>query len=369
MVALKALLVDTHKRGHHKIYLKTIITKIDKTNFEVICALPFELENMKTILINFPKKENNLQFFLDRKRWLYELTNISNNESPDIIHFLYGDSFYQLGGLGLKRLFYQTKAIIITQHHSPNGFIRKRLFKHTINWVNKVVVHTEKAKEIIEKNTKNPEKIKLIDYPAFHSTYLDKKEAIERLGISNGKPILLALGGTRYDKGLDILLSALKSVNEEYHLVIAGKEEYFEKSFIEEKIIDLTGNATVRLNIFSDEEFGWYVDAADCVVVPYRKIFDGASGPMVEAVWRRKPVIGPNHGCLGELIAKYELGYTFETENVESLAETITNYLRNPSSFRWTEKAEEYRKRLDPDVFAEKYLDLYKSLLNNKEVY
>ena len=38
-------------------------------------------------------------------------------------------------------------------------------------------------------------------------------------------------------------------------------------------------------------------------------------------------IVGPNHGNLGDTISKNHLGYTFETENVESLAEVLNRAL------------------------------------------
>jgi len=359
----KVMLIDNSVDGHHLPYLARILSGLAKQGWLTEVVLSAPVEGVDPIILKFPKKLNGLQYLIDRRKWLQDIFTIVKRSKPDIVHFLNGDSFYQLGGWGLKNIRKKTKRLILTQHHLPQGMIRTMLFGLTIRHVDKVVIHTEAVANKLSFIGVNKYKLKVIDYPVFHSTNLLLGEARKKLGLPDSYPVLLALGGTRFDKGLDILLEALKNVQSKFVLVIAGKEEYFKREFIKEKTLSYSESVILRLGYLNDNEFGWYVDAADCVVIPYRKIFDGASGPMIEAVWRRKPVIGPSHGALGDLIKRYNFGYTFESENVDDLARVLSKYLKDPSKFVWTDKAEEYRKRLDPEIFAKKYIELYESLL------
>ncbi len=125
--------------------------------------------------------------------------------------------------------------------------------------------------------------------------------------------------------------------------MLSQARKIFHQGFIEEKVNNTRCNTIVRIKELSSEEFGWYCDASDCIVLPYRKIFRGTSGPLTEAVWRRKPVVGPDHGSLRDLIGTNHLGYLFESENAESLAGAIDTYLRSPGDFSWTDRAEAFR--------------------------
>ena len=65
---------------------------------------------------------------------------------------------------------------------------------------------------------------------------------------------LLSLGGTRYDKGIDILLNALKDVQDNFKLIIAGKEEFFSREYIEKKIESYRSKVELNLKFLSNEE-------------------------------------------------------------------------------------------------------------------
>lgn len=69
----------------------------------------------------------------------------------------------------------------------------------------------------------------------------------------------------------------------------------------------------------TDEEFEMAIQAVDAIVLPYRKTFNGASGPLGEGVAKGKMIIAANHGSLGDIVEKNHLGYTFESENIEAL--------------------------------------------------
>lgn len=58
----------------------------------------------------------------------------------------------------------------------------------------------------------------------------------------------------------------------------------------------------------SEEEFAYASEAADIIVLPYRKIFSGASGPLGEGVWKRKCIVGPMEGNLGYTDKKVSFG-------------------------------------------------------------
>lgn len=74
-------------------------------------------------------------------------------------------------------------------------------------------------------------------------------------------------------------------------------------------------------------------------------------------MWLRKPIIGPKHGSLGQIIERYELGLTFETENVEDLSNKISIMIDN--GHKWYENSEKYRSKLDVEHFKMKYYELY----------
>lgn len=179
-------------------------------------------------------------------------------------------------------------------------------------------------------------------------------------------PVLLALGATRDDKGLDILLDALNFVNHDFQLLIAGKEESFSEEFIDEHTKKYSTKVTKLLKFLDDYKFAECLSAADFVVLPYRKCFDGASGPLGEGVVLGKTIIGPNHGSLGDIIEKNHLGYIFEAENINSLAKVLDKALTR--TMQHDKEYLAYQRMLDPEIFAEKYVELFMKVQKHNKI-
>jgi glycosyltransferase involved in cell wall biosynthesis len=91
---------------------------------------------------------------------------------------------------------------------------------------------------------------------------------------------------------------------------------------------------------------------------------------MTEALWRRKPIIGPNHGMIGDLIDRHHLGLSFESENIDDLSEKINLYL---DTYKADKEASlgshgnEYRESLKVERFIESYQNIYQEFLEGSD--
>ena len=99
--------------------------------------------------------------------------------------------------------------------------------------------------------------------------------------------------------------------------------------------------------------------ASDYVILPYRKLFSGASGPLTEAVWFKKPIIGKDNSSIGDMIKKYELGWTFKTEDSDDLANVINGVISKHEEYVF--KSFLFRNRISIDSFLNRYMKLYKT--------
>lgn len=355
---MKILYVETKMDGHHRNYIE-FLAKIWKTD-EVYAVLPV---NEK---IGFMKKDHifNIDFKnMDIKKyihWMIELKKVIKNIDPDIVHFVYGDDLYRYCALGMKMVCREAK-IVFTCHQIRRSKLRDFSFRCIGKQSDAIVVHTTK----LERDLKDIDLTNIfhIEYPQFRQGVLINQEnALKKLGINNqGKKVLLSLGGTREDKGLDILLEALKQVDVPFYFIIAGKEEKFDQKFIMKEIETYKENVFLLLKFLSDEELELCLNAADIIVLPYRKKFDGASGPLGEGVWYYKQIIGADHKSLGCIIRENHLGETFEAENVESLTEELKTTLL--SEWKPDEIYRNYRSTLNPGIFQKCYQELYKLLM------
>lgn len=328
-------IIDTSTEGHHKIYQNTLL----------------KLADIKLKLI---EKKLNLRKM--KIRYFLELYKIINIEKNDDIHFLNLDVIYKYP---LCFRLNKKRKVIGTLHKVPNNFFKMLLLKNFSKKITSVIVHSEYMKEIL--NLKKIVNVEVVEYPSFYEyKNIDKKEVIRgKKKISDKKIVISALGGTREDKGLDILLESFKYLNEEIKnkilLNISGNEEKFKRDFIELKLKENKINSRTNYNFLTDKEFMEEVLITDIMMMPYKKSFSGSSGPMIEAIANGIPCITPKTLEIGCLTEKYGLGLTFECENEKDLANTIKKIIENIEKF----KNNNYKNEIGINNFLNKYKKLY----------
>lgn len=357
---MKVLVYGTPEcEGHHRSYFYAIVrTLINKYGKESIVTLTpekcDEIDCKQRYIsdINWGTKS-----FIEYYKLIRTVIKIASEENPDYIHIQCGDNFYRFFGIGFSEL--KKYNPIITFHHMRRSKLRDISLRRIFSKIFCGVVHTEALKQML--NEMGIRNVEHIEYPQFHKQNLiDAKNAKITLGLKIDKPVLLSIGATREDKGLGVLLEALKNVNLDFQLLIAGQEADYTKEYIKKQTESYANKVTCLLKFLNDDEFAMCLSASDFVVLPYRKCFDGASGPLGEGVILGKTIIGPNHGSLGNIIEKNHLGYTFEAENINSLAKTLETALSKEQYH--DEKYKNYQKELSPDLFKRKYLELFKEV-------
>jgi glycosyltransferase involved in cell wall biosynthesis len=339
--------MDNAFKGHHLLYINAL--KI--LPFVRDISMEYTVSSNKTRLISYIR---------DRKRILnYALSQTQSNE---ILHLLFLDNLYTAS---IFMHIPEKVKMIGTLHHYPNCKKKEWLLKYLSKRLKFIIVHSEYiGKQLEAIQIRN---YIVIDYPAFHSSNSglnDPAKLREKAGIPGDKVVLSALGGTRYDKGLDILLDSLKYIDEDCKrkllINIAGKEETFNDQFIIRKTENCGVDIRINLRFMSDEEFDQNIQLSDAIILPYRNVFTGNSGPMAEGVFRNKPIIATDFGNLGFLVNSHRLGYTFQSENSRSLAGVISNFIRNGWSI--SNKSETYREKLTLQNFLENHYNLYMKL-------
>lgn len=358
---MRVLLIETAMSGHHLPYLRALM---DCSN-DVAVVTPIiddaiKAADNKVYAIPFSESKTIWRYI----KWLRQVKKIVDSTDPDVIHLVYGDSIYKFMGIGLRYMRRKHKCIV-TCHQIRHSRLRDIGIKMLARSVNAVVVHTsELTKELQALGINN---VFHVEYPHFGDECIQSCEyARGKLGIAlDDDPVLLALGGTRYDKGLDMLLESLKDVNIPFHLLIAGKPEFFTEDYINEHVSNYSKKVTCLLRLLSNEEFSLCLSAADVVVLPYRKSFNGASGPLSDGVWHKKMIIGPDHGSLGKLIADHHLGATFEAENIDSLRDCILKQLLK----KWEpdDIYRQYRDVMSTGYFQDSYRDIYYQMSHLEE--
>ena len=210
---MKILYIDLTLSGHHGIYLNTLI---ENNNNELVLIAPINNFNFKCKQYNptFNYKNRGITEYL---KLIIYINKIAKKEKPNIIHFLYGDIFYRYLGLGLWIL--NKYNIIMTFHQIRRSKLRDVSIRRICKKITYGIVHTKSLKDTMKDiGIKN---IEHIEYPQLDNLLdISKEDARKKLNINTTSPILLAIGATRIDKGLDILLESLKNVNSDFHLIM-----------------------------------------------------------------------------------------------------------------------------------------------------
>ncbi|MCP4647026.1 MAG: glycosyltransferase, partial [bacterium] len=133
-------------------------------------------------------------------------------------------------------------------------------------------------------------------------------------------------------KGLDILIKACDLLPEEYRLIAAG-ENYTDLDYKSDKL--LWDNRFIP-----DSEVGTWFNAADIVVLPYRKA--SQSGIAQIALAFHKPLVVTDRGGLAETVTRDVTGTVAANATPEELADAI---LRCSSLTQRTSTAESIAKK------------------------
>ena len=350
---MKILFADSSIKGHHSVYLSTLYNNL---NCEMVMVLPDVIIGCPYKIYKCIDAESPPKTMARYREYIKRIREVAAIEKPDIIHILTGDIFRKYGGYLLGELRdYQT---VITMHQLPDTFRSKVGAFFTCKKINTVVVHTQYLRSGFKQiGIRN---VSVVNYPAFDVKEVSGAIAKSYFGLSDGTKVIAAIGNTRYDKGLDILLQALQQVKNSFQLLIAGNEEAFKKDYIEEACKAYSDKVHLCLHYLSDEELTMAMNAADIIAIPYRRRFNAASGPMIDGTWLGKCIVGPSHGALGNIIMANHLGYTFTSEDSESLRKVIDVALAE--NFVPDETYLNYRTTLTIEDFVSTYSRLYEGI-------
>lgn len=320
--------------GHQTVYARTL-SKIKGTSFYLKSE-------------RFTKFKKNPLLSLQQKK-----TYLKPLHGKKVVHFLYADMFY-LTPTSFKELKKSGCKIIATLHWYPNNKIKLMMLKIAATYIDVIVVHSEYIKMQLNKAGIN--QVITINYPVFYP--LSKKMEIDK---DHTHIRIICLGSTRYDKGLDILGEAFTyiddSIKDKIIFMLIGGEAEIKYVGILQKAKEYNITVEVDLKKVSDEAYWQYLIKSDVLLLPYRKSFTGNSGPMADAIYVDKYIIGPEEGNLGYMINKHHLGSTFNIENPQSIAEAI--YKMTTVDLH---KNHAFKKEMTVIKFLKQYEQLYENI-------
>ena len=159
-------------------------------------------------------------------------------------------------------------------------------------------------------------------------------DTIAGKGRHDGKVHFLQFGKLKDYKGVDVLLTALGSLDGEQRdrcrVSIVG-QPYLDTQHLRE-LMDrhqLQSFVDLRLDFVSDADMAALFDDADVLVFPYREI--DTSGVLMAAIARAIPVVASDIGCFSEMLKDGSEGRLVAPGDPKMLAAVLKDLIGNPA--------------------------------------
>jgi len=257
--------------------------------------------------------------------------------------------------------------LIFLRYPQYYKFIDRKLYewksKSACRRANKIIAISEKTREdIIDLYGINPEKIEVI-YQSCDDSFKTPfpKETLSRIKATYKLPdkYILNVGTIEERKNLKLVVQALKEVNEEYKLVVIGKQTaYFTSVQKEIEKLGLKNRIVFLKNIPFADLPGIY-QIAD--VFAYPSFYEGFGIPIIEALYSAVPVVAATGSCLEEAGGPGSLYVS--PDNSEALANAINSIIESPQLQKeMKEKGLKFVQKFDSSLVTQQLMDCYLSL-------
>ena len=355
----------------NEVYLLTSRDRLgleyDNLNFMPIC------KSMK----NFNPKRNSLFWIFNRTfvaiSWLIKRNKILRSLDIDILHIQSTPTIFDI--YFIKFIPRKVKVILTVHDVLPltstkynTNFSLKKFYSRS----NIILVHSKMNKlELINKFQINDNKIHIIPHIAKEldlNSLPSRERSLENLEIIPNKFNILFFGGIRKSKGLNILLDAIKLLdNEDIHLIIAGKPSWdMTEIFIRGEIhkLGIFKFITFDFEYIPDSKVTYYFRSSDLVVLPYLE-FHSQSGVLLQAYQYGLPVIVSDKGSLGETVEEDETGIVMKTLNSHEIAKNILTMIYDSKRYDlYSKNAKNIIKRkYSCEIVDEEIRRIYKILI------
>lgn len=232
--------------------------------------------------------------------------------------------------------------IVLTVHNINAGkrdnhdtWLNRFTLKALYTLAHRLIVHTPQSKQELMHEFNIPaSKIAVIKHGMNNRVSqrgITSEEARQHFGIKKEEKVVLFFGNIDYYKGLDILIDSLfflpQNLSEKVKVLIAGNSKskgYTEQALKKTEGTHLHEKILAHIQHIPDSEVEYYFNAADCIVLPYRTIYQ--SGVIFMAYTFGLPLIVTDVGNFKNDVIEGKTGHLVEPENPKKLAEVISGY-------------------------------------------
>ena len=239
--------------------------------------------------------------------------------------------------------------LVFTAHDLlPRRTARKEsLWRRLFTRFDRIVVHSERGRERLERFGVDPRKLRVIPHPVFRSDP-DRRD--------DGHTVL-ALGVIRPYKGLGDTVSAVGRIDGA-RLLVAGDP----RISLDELRAEAGMRAEWRLGYLDQPAIEEALAVSTVAAFPYRDELD-QSGALLQALGAGIPSVVYDVGGLGETVSRYQAGLVVPAGDVRGLEGAIRQLLTDPTALAQARAgALRAREELTWDAAAQAHLTLYGEL-------
>ncbi len=299
----------------------------------------------------------NLQSFSLKK----ELEKIIEKEKIQLLHVQHiaERNYYGMHTLNINLLMAlkQKVPVVVSLHelhYQAKGLreiIVRKIEGSIIKRSNAIIVHTKGQKQFLEKA-----------YGFKDANVIHMGIPIHPMHRKKDKNILF-FGMLSEHKGIEYLIRAMKYL-EGFKLSIAGS--VIKKSYAEKIVVEASRTKSTKIEIgwISDEKKKSLMENADIMALPYLTA-PYQSGVLHDAISHGIPVVVTKTGAISEIVEEFNCGEVVEPGNPEQIAEAIKKVDRDYSKYQ--NAMQKYRKEASWEMSAEKHIELYERILEEKQ--
>lgn len=414
---MKICLFDLYASGHHLPYARRIKEALETVSKHDVTFITYAETDQCNVLFepdeigyvgspeSPPIDDHPMRFASVADSAIHTFCTGDDVERYDVVHFLYADDilgslwrhshdienprivgelngvFFHRGTILRRKYLHQgflwllsSKAGSLINHVVPDRASHEMLWQDlylyrclTSETFDRLVVHSQEATEYLSRlNIDHTSTITELPYPAPEKfgTEISQRDARKRLDLPVEDSILLFFGSMKNEKGIDLLLDALREYRgPKFTMVLAGPLVTVTEQ--ELRRLDRQTSVTMVYSIGYIDSPELYYRAADAVVLPYKRTYgkERASQLFEEAVGSNRPVIVPNVGVLGRVTEEWELGTTFEQGSIQSLTDALRRFATGGISFS-IKRMQEYSAEHSYETTARNLLQCYEPSQN-----
>ncbi|MBY0245470.1 MAG: glycosyltransferase family 4 protein [Sphingobacteriaceae bacterium] len=262
--------------------------------------------------------------------------------------------------------------LIFLRHPNYYKLIDRLIYKYKSKYAcihaDKIIAISEKTKQdIVELYKIEPNKIEVI-YQSCDDSFKQKLTLEIKLTVAKKynlpQKYILYVGTIEPRKNLLTLIKSLPNIDEDYKLVVVGKETPYLKLVNAE--IEKLGLKN-RVHFFKNLPF---VDLpavyqnANIFCLP--SLYEGFGIPIIEALFSGVPVVAAKGSCLEEAGGNDSL-YVSAKDEIE-LAKAINEIILNPNQrLKMIEKGFEYVEKFDNTKISTQIMNLYENVIKTNQ--